>query len=134
VAHNVQFSDGKIAEGQDMTDFVVSGDDAAEQATDDLGDVEQVLRCRLGVRVRDLELRAEAHGLVIVGRTTSYYDKQLAQNIVHELCGRQVAENRISVDSPPHASSSKSATHRVLHRPHEGGSEELRRAAQWRRF
>jgi hypothetical protein len=88
---------------------------------DDLSSIEQSLRCRLGTRVREIQLRVEPHGLVIVGQTASYYDKQLAQHIVKELCGWHVAENRIAVErweSPV----SEPSVQRTHHRLHRGGT------------
>ena len=70
--------------------------------------IEQGLRFRLGYRVHDLRLWFEPHGLVITGRAESYYDKQLAQQIVKELGELNVAENRIVVDTPPAGSDLKS--------------------------
>jgi hypothetical protein len=61
--------------------------------------LEQNLRCRLGHRIFDLRLWSEAHGLVLSGCSHSYYDKQMAQQIVKELSGLVVADNRILVDS-----------------------------------
>jgi len=75
------------------------GDDPNQSMMEELCSIEQRLQCRLGSRVREVQLRVEPHGLVIIGRSTSYYDKQLAQHIVKELCGLSVAENRIAVDS-----------------------------------
>ena len=75
------------------------GDGQSRRVIDEVPSIEQALQCRPGCRVREVQLRVEPHGLVIVGRTTSYYDKQLAQRIVKELCGWNVVENRITVDS-----------------------------------
>jgi hypothetical protein len=84
-----------------MTDVQIPGDDMNPRITDDLGCIEQGLRFRLGYRVHDLRLWVEPHGLVITGRAESYYDKQLAQQIVKELGELNVAENRIVVEAPP---------------------------------
>jgi hypothetical protein len=61
--------------------------------------IEEMLRCRLGHRVRDLRISVEPHGLVITGYTTSYYDKQMAQHLVREMSSLGVADNRIVVNS-----------------------------------
>ncbi|HUE15856.1 MAG TPA: hypothetical protein VMR25_16925 [Planctomycetaceae bacterium] len=72
--------------------------DSPERAAD-IAPIEQAIRCRLGHRVRDLRLWIEPHGLVIDGGASSYYDKQMAQHLVRELSGLDVADNRIVVDS-----------------------------------
>ena len=61
--------------------------------------LEQTLRCRLGHRIQGLRIWFEPHGLVITGYTRSYYDKQMAQQAVREILGRDVADNRIAVDT-----------------------------------
>jgi len=65
----------------------------------DLAQMEQSLRCRLGHHVQDLRIWTEPHGLVITGCTRSYYDKQMAQHLVREIFGQDVADNRIAVNS-----------------------------------
>ena len=69
------------------------------QRADDLPPIGQAIRCRLGHRVHDLQIWLEPHGLVLSGCTSSYYGKQLAQHVVRELSGIDIAENRIVVDS-----------------------------------
>jgi len=71
--------------------FVVSSENVVQ--------LEQILRCRLGHRVLDLRLWTEPHGFVLSGCSHSYYDKQMAQQIVKEISGLDVADNRIVVDS-----------------------------------
>jgi len=65
----------------------------------DVVSLEQTLGCRLGHRVHDLQIWVEPHGLILAGCTGSYYDKQMAQHLVREISGRDVADNRIVVDS-----------------------------------
>ena len=76
------------------------------ERADDLPQIGQAIRCRLGHRVHDLQIWLEPHGLILSGCTSSYYGKQLAQHVVRELSGIGIAENRIVVDSHPVASSS----------------------------
>jgi len=104
------------------------GDDQNQRTFDELSSIEQRLQCRLGTRVREVQLRVEPHGVVIVGRTTSYYDKQLAQHIVKELCGLDVAENRIAVESSEPAAS-EPLIHWGNHRLHRRGADHGARAA-----
>jgi hypothetical protein len=85
--------------------------------------LEQLLRCRLGHRVNDLRVWFEPHGLVITGYTRSYYDKQMAQHVVREIFGRDVADNRIAVDSASgenHLARGHHCGHGLVskHRPH----------------
>jgi len=67
--------------------------------TESLVQLEQILRCRLGHRIRDLRIWTEPHGFVLSGCSHSYYDKQMAQQIVKEISGLSIADNRIVVDS-----------------------------------
>ena len=71
-------------------------DQPGQETIEGMAHLEQVLRHRLVSRIHDVQLRLEPHGVVIVGRTASYYDKQLAQHIIKQLCGWNVAENRIA--------------------------------------
>jgi len=71
--------------------FVESSENAVQ--------LDQILRCRLRHRVRDLQVWSEPHGFVLSGCSHSYYDKQMAQQIVKEISGLGIADNRIVVDS-----------------------------------
>jgi hypothetical protein len=93
----------------------------------ELGRFAESLRRRLGHRIEDLRIWFEPHGLVVWGIARSYYDKQMAQQIVKELLSRDVAENRISVGpafedlrSPADAFAAAHRDHRLTarHRPH----------------
>jgi hypothetical protein len=71
--------------------------------------IQQRLQDQLGSRIRDLRVLIEPGGLVISGRSRTYYDKQMAQHIVRQASGLRIADNRIEVDasvtpasSPPH--------------------------------
>lgn len=56
----------------------------------------QIVR-RLGNRVRDLRVLRQGGGLVIQGRTTTYYAKQLAQHAAMELDNEPILANDIEV-------------------------------------
>ena len=76
---------------------VVCEPDSSEPA--EVPTLEQSLRSRLGHRIQDLRIWLEPHGLVMTGFTRSYYDKQMAQHAVREILGRDVADNRIAVNT-----------------------------------
>ena len=59
---------------------------------------EQVRRC-LGRRVRDLYLTAHDDGIILQGRASSYYAKQLAQHAVMQRVPLPIVANKIEVDS-----------------------------------
>jgi hypothetical protein len=133
MAHEVQPAVGDHARhncnstrAEAMADYAIPEDDEINaKFIDDLARLEQALRLRVGYRVHDLRLEVEPHGLVLTGHASSYYDKQLAQQIVKELCDLPVVENRIVVDLPSTGSclEERSASenyrihHRKLHRP-----------------
>jgi len=56
----------------------------------------QIVR-RLGNRIRDLRVLRQGGGLVIQGRTTTYYAKQLAQHAAMELDSEPILANDIEV-------------------------------------
>jgi hypothetical protein len=51
----------------------------------------------LGNRVLDLEILVEEEGLVLRGRTNTYYAKQLVQHAVMRLTRCRVAANQVAV-------------------------------------
>jgi hypothetical protein len=59
--------------------------------------LEAVLQTRLGGRVRDLRVTLKDEGVVLNGRATTYYAKQLAQHVVMETAGMTVLANDIEV-------------------------------------
>jgi hypothetical protein len=63
--------------------------------------VERLVRGRLRGRVRDLCLEVRDHGVVLHGRTRTYYVKQLAQHLVMAGTGLRVLANEIEVAAPP---------------------------------
>src|SRR5438876_479766 len=52
---------------------------------------------RLGNRVRDLRVLRRPEGLVLMGRTTTYYAKQLAQHAIMEVDESPILANDIEV-------------------------------------
>ena len=56
----------------------------------------QIVR-RLGNRVRNLRVLRKRGGLIIQGRTTTYYAKQLAQHAAMELDKEPILANDIEV-------------------------------------
>jgi hypothetical protein len=55
------------------------------------------VQCRLGGQVRGLRLVATDKGLLLRGRTHTYYAKQLAQHAVMEATGLPILANEIEV-------------------------------------
>lgn len=64
----------------------------------ELEELESRVQSRLFGRVKDLRLRRQGDGLVIQGRTTSYYAKQLAQHAVMTSTDYPIYGNEITVD------------------------------------
>ena len=59
--------------------------------------LESMLQCRLGSRVRDLRIQCLPDGLVIQGRAATYHAKQLAQHAAMELVDLPILANDIEV-------------------------------------
>ena len=59
--------------------------------------LESLMMRRLGNRVRDLRVVRRPNGLIIQGRTQTYYVKQLAQHAAMELGNRPILANDIEV-------------------------------------
>ena len=59
--------------------------------------LEGLLHRRLGSRVRDLRVQKLPGGLVLHGRTGTYYAKQLAQHAAMELASTPILSNDIEV-------------------------------------
>ncbi len=64
----------------------------------DLQVLETHLLRRLSTRVRDLALVARPGGLVLRGRTRTYYEKQLAQHALMEATSTPIMSNEIEVE------------------------------------
>jgi hypothetical protein len=59
--------------------------------------LEALTQVRLGNRVRNLRVLRGKNGLVLRGKTTSYYAKQLVQHAVMELDESRIVSNDIEV-------------------------------------
>lgn len=55
------------------------------------------VQAELGGRVRDFEVLSSAEGLILRGRTNTYYAKQLAQHAVMRIGLARVVANEIDV-------------------------------------
>jgi hypothetical protein len=53
---------------------------------------------RTGRRVRDLQVEVHEEGLILRGRSLSYYAKQLAQHAAMDASGLRIRSNRIVVE------------------------------------
>jgi hypothetical protein len=69
----------------------------AKTTCESLARIEEQVRCRLSGRVRDFQLIASDHGLVLRGQATTYYVKQLAQHAVMETTSLPIRANEIEV-------------------------------------
>lgn len=65
--------------------------------------LERQVRCRTGHRIRDLDIDVSPERIVLRGRATSYYVKQLAQHGVRDILPLADLDNTIDVDCPPPA-------------------------------
>ncbi len=63
----------------------------------DIDQLEVHVQSRLNGRVRDLRLLVRGHGLVLRGRASTYYAKQLAQHGVMDASGLPILANEIEV-------------------------------------
>lgn len=61
--------------------------------------VEEVVTARTGVAIRDLQVNVTREHVVLTGRTTSYYNKQLATHAVLNSIDERTLVNEISVGS-----------------------------------
>jgi osmotically-inducible protein OsmY len=61
------------------------------------GQVEAAIKRRCGWQIRDLQVEARNHRVVLRGRASTYYAKQLAQHTAMTMTGPAVLENRIVV-------------------------------------
>lgn len=62
-------------------------------------ELERLVLVRTGRRVRDLAIELSPERIVLRGRTSSYYVKQLAQHGVREVLPHLNLENTIDVDA-----------------------------------
>lgn len=59
--------------------------------------LEALLMRRLGNRIRDLRVLVQSEGIVLQGRSSTYYAKQLAQHAAMEMSQYPIAANEIEV-------------------------------------
>jgi len=59
--------------------------------------IERRVQDRLGGRLRQFQVVPGARGLILRGRTSTYYAKQLAQQAVMEIAGVPIVANEIEV-------------------------------------
>jgi hypothetical protein len=65
-----------------------------------VAEIEQLearVRCQLSGRVRDLQVLGRENGLVLKGRSLTYYGKQLAQHAVMKSTDLPILANEIEV-------------------------------------
>jgi hypothetical protein len=86
----------RIPSGGAMSQLVASRN-AHPHDADELYKLESQVRRHMEGRVRDFRLVREDWGLVLLGQTSSYYVKQLAQETVRQYCELPIAANRIFV-------------------------------------
>lgn len=55
------------------------------------------LQCRLGRQLRDFHVQVQKNGLVLQGRASTYYAKQIAQQVAIEMSSLPVFANDIDV-------------------------------------
>lgn len=59
--------------------------------------IEQRIKCQLSGRLRGFSLKCGSDGLVLRGRTRTYYSKQLAQHAVMDATDLPIVRNDIEV-------------------------------------
>jgi hypothetical protein len=59
--------------------------------------IQASVRRRVGGWVRDFQVQIQDQGLVLCGRTRTYYAKQLVQHTVMEVGGLPILANRVEV-------------------------------------
>jgi hypothetical protein len=52
---------------------------------------------RIGRQVLDLKIVSHQDGLILQGRVSTYYGKQVAQHVAMEISGRSIVANEIEV-------------------------------------
>ena len=77
---------------------IQSNETSAALATELVHQLAALLQARLGSRVRDFQVFALDGGLVLTGRTDTYYAKQVAQCLATEICSVPIVANEIEVE------------------------------------
>ena len=62
-----------------------------------LEQVEQAVQARTGGRIRGLRIHLDAGCLVVSGRTSTYYNKQLATHAVRDTVDDMTVQNQVEV-------------------------------------
>jgi hypothetical protein len=69
----------------------------AASQSDEFVAITREVQAELGPRIRDFEIVGRPRGLVIRGRTSTYYAKQLVQHLVMRLSRQPILANEIDV-------------------------------------
>jgi hypothetical protein len=77
--------------------FPPAVDGPAPRVARGLDQLEAQVQSRLSGQIRDLQLLFRDNGLVLRGRTRTYYAKQLAQHAVMQACELSLLANEIEV-------------------------------------
>jgi hypothetical protein len=70
---------------------------AAIEGSEAIAELETRLQCRFGGRIHHFRLIAQDTGLILRGRSSTYYAKQLAQHAVMEATELPILANEIEV-------------------------------------
>jgi hypothetical protein len=65
--------------------------------TVEIAQIETRILCQLGARIYDLQVLRREKGLILRGRTRTYYAKQLAQHAVMAVTDLPILANEIEV-------------------------------------
>jgi hypothetical protein len=79
-----------------MTSYAVENDTGLT-TSDEAAALEALVYSRLGWRIRELRLVVSAEGVLLRGRSRTYYAKQLAQHVVMKAAGLPILANEIEV-------------------------------------
>jgi hypothetical protein len=77
---------------------IMNAEFLALQGASKIHDLEGLLKRRLGNRIRELRLIFQQSGLILRGRTETYYAKQIAQHVAMEHAGVPILANEIEVN------------------------------------
>ena len=70
---------------------------SSSELLDLLNQVEQAVHTRTGGRIRGLQIRMDEGCLVVSGRTSTYYNKQLATHAVRDTVDDMTVQNEVEV-------------------------------------
>lgn len=66
--------------------------------TDELDEIQQVIRTNRALQIGNFRIRPFDDGLVLEGHTTTYHCKQLIQHSVMDLTNAPILANNVTVD------------------------------------